>query len=95
MNRPNGIRTAVLALAAATALQAPAFAEDSWNPQEEARTEEWIQQVITGKVEAGRQEQARIDQLVRQALQAQRAVRPAEMAEATPAPLARTGSLGR
>ena len=93
----DGIRTAALALAAAAALPALALADDGWNPQEEARTEAWIQQVITGDVEADRQEQARIDRLVQQALQSRRAatVRPAEMAEAGRAPLARAGTPGR
>ena len=41
------------------------------------------------------QEQARIERLVRQALQSQQAARPAEMAEAGRTPLACVGSPGR
>jgi hypothetical protein len=89
MRGTNRIRMAAIALAAAATLQMPAFAgEGASRPQEEARIEAWIQQVITGNIEADRQEQARIDRLVQQALQSQRAVRPAEMAEAGRAPLA-------
>jgi hypothetical protein len=83
---------AALALAAAATLPALAFAGEGNNrPQQQARIEEWIQQVITGNLETDRQEQARIDRLVRQALQSQQAARPAEMAEASRTPLGGTG----
>lgn len=45
----HGIRTAALALAAAAALPALAFAGEGNNrPQEQARIEQWIEQAIRG-----------------------------------------------
>jgi hypothetical protein len=92
-----GIGMAALGLAAAATLPAPARADERWNPQQEARIEQLIEQAVQGNGDADRQEQARIERLVQQALQhaAAPAVRPVETAQASRVPLARTGIPGR
>jgi len=90
----DGIRTAALALAAAAALPALAFAggSNSGNPQEQARIEQWIDQAIHGNSDADRQEQARIDRLVQQAL---RSVEAGRDGRAGIVAQGRPGAIGR
>ena len=61
MRASHGIRTAALALAAATALPALAFAggSNSGNPQEQARIDRLVQQALRS-IEAGRDGRASI-----------------------------------